>query len=59
MSNLQSETKWGGLKGGQVMAQPKPVFARIDQIKETENGGEAAKKVVKKHKVQVQGVVET
>ncbi|OMP11589.1 Aminoacyl-tRNA synthetase, class 1a, anticodon-binding protein [Corchorus olitorius] len=22
-----NETKWGGLKGGQVMAQPKPVFA--------------------------------
>ncbi|EOY18194.1 Methionyl-tRNA synthetase / methionine--tRNA ligase / MetRS (cpMetRS) [Theobroma cacao] len=55
-----SETKWGGLKGGQVMAQPKPVFTRIEQIKETENGGEAAKKVVKKKekKPQVQGVVE-
>ncbi|KAI4373005.1 hypothetical protein MLD38_011177 [Melastoma candidum] len=23
-----NDTKWGGLKGGQVMAQPKPVFAR-------------------------------
>ncbi|XWS66017.1 hypothetical protein CRYUN_Cryun05aG0164000 [Craigia yunnanensis] len=55
-----SETKWGGLKGGQVMAQPKPVFTRIEQIKETENGDEAAKKVVKKKekKRQVQGVVE-
>lgn len=42
------------------MAQPKPVFTRIEQIKETENGGEAAKKVVKKKekKPQVQGVVE-
>ncbi|XP_022765183.1 methionine--tRNA ligase, chloroplastic/mitochondrial isoform X2 [Durio zibethinus] len=55
-----SETKWGGLKGGQVMAQPKPVFARIEQMTETENGGEAAKKVVKRKekKRQVQGVVE-
>ncbi|KAI4370615.1 hypothetical protein MLD38_018950 [Melastoma candidum] len=25
-----NDTKWGGLKGGQVMAQPKPVFARIE-----------------------------
>ncbi|XP_010030992.2 methionine--tRNA ligase, chloroplastic/mitochondrial [Eucalyptus grandis] len=25
-----SDTRWGGLKGGQVMAQPKPVFARIE-----------------------------
>ncbi|XVF23860.1 hypothetical protein REPUB_Repub13aG0076100 [Reevesia pubescens] len=55
-----SETKWGGLKGGQVMAQPQPVFARIEQIKETEDGVEAAKKVAKKKekKHQVQGVVE-
>ncbi|KAH1045649.1 hypothetical protein J1N35_036433 [Gossypium stocksii] len=56
-----SETKWGGLKGGQVMAQPKPVFARIEQIKENENGAEAApQKVVKKkeRKQKVQGVIE-
>ncbi|KAL1079996.1 hypothetical protein V6Z11_D10G259900 [Gossypium hirsutum] len=56
-----SETKWGGLKGGQVMAQPKPVFARIEQIKENENGAEAApQKVVKKKekKQKVQGVIE-
>ncbi|GMH10695.1 hypothetical protein Nepgr_012536 [Nepenthes gracilis] len=25
-----SDTKWGGLKAGQVMAQPTPVFARIE-----------------------------
>lgn len=25
-----SDTKWGGLKGGQIMAQPKPIFARIE-----------------------------
>ncbi|RHN77230.1 putative methionine--tRNA ligase [Medicago truncatula] len=24
------DTKWGGLEGGQVMAQPQPVFARIE-----------------------------
>lgn len=42
-----SETQWGGLKGGQVMAQPKPVFAKIESQAEAENGVEAAKKVVK------------
>lgn len=45
---LQSETKWGGLKGGQVMAQPKPVFARIENQAEAENVVGAAKKVVKR-----------
>lgn len=46
---MQIDTKWGGLKGGQVMAQPKPVFARIEQKAEVEHGGEpAAKQVVKK-----------
>ncbi|CAN4105937.1 unnamed protein product [Withania somnifera] len=25
-----SDTKWGGLKAGQVMAQPTPIFARIE-----------------------------
>ncbi|KAK8502090.1 hypothetical protein V6N12_012544 [Hibiscus sabdariffa] len=50
------KTKWGGLKGGQVMAQPKPVFARIEQIKENENGGaEAPKKVVKKKEEKATG----
>ncbi|XP_030928761.1 methionine--tRNA ligase, chloroplastic/mitochondrial [Quercus lobata] len=55
-----SETKWGGLKGGQVMAQPKPVFARIENQVEEEDGGEAAKKVVKnKDRLpQAQGVAE-
>ncbi|XP_024020474.1 methionine--tRNA ligase, chloroplastic/mitochondrial [Morus notabilis] len=43
-----SETKWGGLKGGQVMAQPKPVFARIENQAEAENVVGAAKKVVKR-----------
>ncbi|CBI31697.3 hypothetical protein VitviT2T_019216 [Vitis vinifera] len=43
-----SETEWGGLKSGQVMAQPKPVFARIEIEAEVGDGGEAAKKVVKK-----------
>ena len=49
---LQSETEWGGLKGGQVMAQPNPVFARIEIEGEGGDGSEAgagaAKKVVKK-----------
>ncbi|XP_050210694.1 methionine--tRNA ligase, chloroplastic/mitochondrial isoform X2 [Mercurialis annua] len=43
-----SETKWGGLKGGQVMAQPKPIFSRIENKTETEEDGGAssAKKLV-------------
>ncbi|KAK4579110.1 hypothetical protein RGQ29_028971 [Quercus rubra] len=55
-----SETKWGGLKGGQVMAQPKPVFTRIENQVEEEDGGEATKKVVKnKDRLpQAQGVAE-
>ncbi|XP_062154437.1 methionine--tRNA ligase, chloroplastic/mitochondrial [Alnus glutinosa] len=55
-----SETKWGGLKGGQVMAQPKPVFARIENRMEDEDEGEAAKKEAKnKDRVpQAQGVAE-
>ncbi|CAL5322459.1 unnamed protein product [Camellia sinensis] len=32
-----SDTKWGGLKGGQIMAQPKPIFARIEIQKEGED----------------------
>ncbi|KAF8395099.1 hypothetical protein HHK36_019040 [Tetracentron sinense] len=44
------ETKWGGLKGGQVMAQPKPVFARIEDRTEGEEGGETTKEVMKAKK---------
>ncbi|KAJ1400176.1 Rossmann-like alpha/beta/alpha sandwich fold [Sesbania bispinosa] len=42
-----SDTKWGGLKGGQVMAQPKPVFARIENQTEVEDKGVAVGKNVK------------
>ncbi|KAK9283994.1 hypothetical protein L1049_012253 [Liquidambar formosana] len=54
------ETTWGGLKGGQVMAQPKPIFARIETITDGEEGGEAARKTgKKKEKIpQTQGVAE-
>ncbi|XP_042518967.1 methionine--tRNA ligase, chloroplastic/mitochondrial [Macadamia integrifolia] len=54
-----SDTKWGGLKRGEVMAQPKPVFARIESITEGEAGGETTKKVVKAKRIpQSQGVAE-
>ncbi|XP_048325687.2 methionine--tRNA ligase, chloroplastic/mitochondrial [Ziziphus jujuba] len=43
-----NETKWGGLKGGHVTSQPKPVFARIENQTEVGNGFEAAKKVTKR-----------
>ncbi|KAL9265824.1 Methionine--tRNA ligase, chloroplastic/mitochondrial-like protein [Drosera capensis] len=35
-----NDTKWGGLKAGQVMGQAEPVFARIEL--ETQDEGEAA-----------------
>lgn len=58
---LQGDTQWGGLKGGQVMAQPKPVFARIETQTEIEDKGTAVEKTVKKTKrkvVQPQSVAE-
>ncbi|KMZ60985.1 Methionine--tRNA ligase [Zostera marina] len=53
------DTKWGGLKAGQVMAEPKPIFARI----EVDKGGDEdtnPSKVIKskKKKSQTQGLVE-
>lgn len=50
---LQSDTKWGGLKGGQVMAQPQPIFARIESQTEEEKRVQApdAPKKVKKDKL--------
>ncbi|KAI3879926.1 hypothetical protein MKW98_018165 [Papaver atlanticum] len=45
-----NETRWGGLKGGRVMAQAIPIFVRIEIIKEEENGGETPKKAVKDKK---------
>ncbi|XP_010530560.1 PREDICTED: methionine--tRNA ligase, chloroplastic/mitochondrial [Tarenaya hassleriana] len=45
------DTEWGGLKGGQVMAEPKPVFARIEMKTEEEEGeGENQTKKKKKNK---------
>ncbi|CAK9308792.1 unnamed protein product [Citrullus colocynthis] len=52
-----NETKWGGLKAGQVMAPPNPVFARIEQT--IVNGEEEIpKKPVKSKKKIAQGVAE-
>ncbi|KAK9070520.1 hypothetical protein SSX86_010922 [Deinandra increscens subsp. villosa] len=43
-----SDTKWGGLKGGQVMAPPNPIFARIETVAEAGGGPAVDKKVSKK-----------
>ncbi|CAI9762739.1 unnamed protein product [Fraxinus pennsylvanica] len=43
-----NDTKWGGLKCGQIMAQPNPVFGRIELETEAKNAGESAKKASKK-----------
>ncbi|KAF8673708.1 hypothetical protein HU200_048457 [Digitaria exilis] len=52
------DTKWGGLKAGQVMMEPKPVFARIET--ETEETAQTNSKAVKggKKKAQSKGLVE-
>ncbi|XP_068654722.1 methionine--tRNA ligase, chloroplastic/mitochondrial [Aristolochia californica] len=43
-------TRWGGLKAGQVMAQPKPVFERIEVKKDEEDGSVSVQKVEKEKK---------
>ncbi|TVU47984.1 hypothetical protein EJB05_07602, partial [Eragrostis curvula] len=52
------DTKWGGLKAGQVMTEPKPVFARIEN--ETEAEAQAGSKASKggKKKARSKGLVE-
>ncbi|XP_020580261.1 methionine--tRNA ligase, chloroplastic/mitochondrial [Phalaenopsis equestris] len=46
-----SDTRWGGLKAGSVMAEPKPVFARIEMRKDGEEEiVEATEKVSKAKK---------
>lgn len=50
-----SDTEWGGLKAGQVMAEPNPVFARFEIIKDEE----APPKAVKSRKAsKKQGLVQ-
>jgi len=48
--HLQTDTKWGGLKAGQVMSQPQPIFARIEHKTEEDAETEAGKKPKKKAK---------
>uniref|UniRef100_A0A7C9AMR8 methionine--tRNA ligase n=1 Tax=Opuntia streptacantha TaxID=393608 RepID=A0A7C9AMR8_OPUST len=45
-----TDTKWGGLKAGQVMSQPQPIFARIEHKTEEDAETEAGKKPKKKAK---------
>ncbi|KAG0490820.1 hypothetical protein HPP92_007683 [Vanilla planifolia] len=56
-----SDTTWGGLKAGSVMAEPKPVFVRIETGKEGKvDVEEPALKVNKaRGKVRSQGMVQT
>lgn len=54
-----NDTKWGGLKGGRVMSEPQPVFARIEQAGAEDAKSVTKKAVKKKEKVQqVQSVAE-
>ncbi|KAK1273913.1 hypothetical protein QJS04_geneDACA007923 [Acorus gramineus] len=46
-----ADTKWGGLKAGQVMPAPSPVFARIETEKEEKDSTTAKKTSNKKEKV--------
>ncbi|XP_006651159.2 methionine--tRNA ligase, chloroplastic/mitochondrial [Oryza brachyantha] len=52
------DTKWGGLKAGQVMMEPKPVFARIET--ETDEKDQPSSKATKggKKKAKSHGLVE-
>ncbi|GJN30665.1 hypothetical protein PR202_gb18990 [Eleusine coracana subsp. coracana] len=54
------DTKWGGLKAGQVMAEPKPVFARIENETVTGAEAEAGSKAAKggKKRTRSKGLVE-
>lgn len=31
MSFLQEDTRWGGLKAGQIMADAKPIFQKLEE----------------------------
>ncbi|KAI0524634.1 hypothetical protein KFK09_004011 [Dendrobium nobile] len=55
------DTRWGGLKAGSVIAEPKPVFARIESRKDGEEGiVEATEKMSKaKKKNRSQGLVQS
>ncbi|KAG8368882.1 hypothetical protein BUALT_Bualt15G0092800 [Buddleja alternifolia] len=48
----KSETRWGGLKHGQMVAEPKPIFARIELENELNNATEEVKKANKKKEKQ-------
>ncbi|KAG9439702.1 hypothetical protein H6P81_019867 [Aristolochia fimbriata] len=54
------DTRWGGLKAGQIMAQPKPVFERIELKHDGEDESGSIGKVEKeKKKIERQMVAET
>lgn len=57
---LQADTKWGGLKAGQVMAEPKPIFTKIELKREGEDSSVLAQKTREdgKQMAQIQGVAE-
>ncbi|KVI06930.1 Aminoacyl-tRNA synthetase, class 1a, anticodon-binding [Cynara cardunculus var. scolymus] len=52
-----NDTKWGGLKGGQVMALPNPIFAKIEIVSESEDGPVVEKKISKKKQKRPQSTV--
>lgn len=54
-----SDTKWGGLKGGQVMEQASPVFARIELNPEKEEDEKKPKVGKKTGKAKVKVVEQT
>lgn len=47
---MQHETKWGGLKAGRVMAEAKPVFARIELVTDVDDVGVQPVKKTSKNK---------
>ncbi|XP_077246026.1 methionine--tRNA ligase, chloroplastic/mitochondrial-like [Tasmannia lanceolata] len=57
---ITNDAKWGGLKTGQVMEEPKPIFARIEVRKVGEDEGDTVQNEVKDNKriKQTQAVAE-
>ena len=58
LTALQDDTKWGALKAGQAMMDPKPIFAKIET--EVEEKDQASPKEGKggKKKARSKGLVE-
>ena len=58
LTALQDDTKWGALKAGQAMMEPKPIFMRIETKVEEKGQAGAKEGKVRKKKTRSKGLVE-